>query len=272
MNRVGSAHDLGPRTFSPTSSAFCSESKAIKTRSLMVPTLVRSNRSTQITASSHGGTPTPPATQSIARSFERDIGSRYNMGSTLARDRVGVKSMTIRAFRSGCRTDRSAFPHRPQQPRGATSRRSALQSMERLHRARTNNGRQHASAINCPHLASSLPVLAARSHDNCGRIPKIGLCKIDHLIERMRVRRVLRPHRVCAPLRRFWVQVPPGERPSPIGFFSKLARSVCATSASPSKSCEERMEISHATPPRNTRSPPRHAPRRENQIVGPSSA
>jgi hypothetical protein len=52
--------------------------------------------------------------------------------------------------------------------------------------------RPYEPACFCDQLpsSSSLPVLAGRSHGQSGRIPKIGLSKIDHLIERMRVRRV----------------------------------------------------------------------------------
>ena len=124
MNCVGSAHDLGPRTFSRTSSAFCSESKVIKTRSLMVPTpwLVRSNRSVhRLKPRRHGDTPRGPIYSAIFRT--RHWLKVQHGADPYSRDRVGVKSMTTsrlfdQAVGQIVRRSRTGRSSREGQPRG----------------------------------------------------------------------------------------------------------------------------------------------------------
>jgi hypothetical protein len=106
--------------------------------------------------------------------------------------------------------------------------------------------------------------LIGRPHDHSGRIPKIGLCKIDHLIERMRVRRVPAPASgVCAV-----AALSSGRKSHPVNApagSNRLLFQACPLHSSPhARRLQNRARDGWrlAMRPRRetTRSPPRHAP------------
>jgi hypothetical protein len=106
--------------------------------------------------------------------------------------------------------------------------------------------------------------LIGRPQDHSGRIPKIGLCKIDHLIERMRVRRVPAPASgVCAV-----AALSSGCKSHPVNApagSNRLLFQACPLGSSPhARRLRNRARDGwrSALRPRRktTRSPPRHAP------------
>jgi hypothetical protein len=197
----------------------------------------------------HAGTPRDPMYSAIFRT--RHWLKVQHGVDPYSRDRVGVKSMTTRAFSIRLSGRSFGVPA----PAAAAARGNLAAIVNATPAPRPYE--QWSPACFCDQLRSSscLPVLAGCSHYHSGRIPKIGLCKIDHLIERIegqtRTCVSIGYVRRCGAFK--WVQVPPGERSSwkQSASFPSLPAPFCATSASPPKSCEGRMEISHAIPPRN---------------------